>query len=95
MFMISTNRKKNRITIEEDGYLPAYSAYEQGAMTYKVSMKLTDFEGLLPISVLDDIQDREIEEAANDDVNFIYEMREMVKNHDKSLHFIEKIGKVE
>ena len=95
MFMISTNRKKNRITIEEDGYLQSYSAYEQGAMTYKVSMKLTDFEGLLPFSVLDDIQDQEIEEAANDDLNFIYEMRELVKNHDKSLHFIEKIGKVE
>lgn len=95
MFMISTNRKNNRITIEEDGYLPAYSAYEQGAMTYKVSMKLTDFEGLLPMSVLGDIRDDEIEEAANDDVNFIYEMREMVKNHDKSLYFIEKIGKVE
>ena len=30
MFMISTNRKKNRITIEEDGYLQSYSAYEQG-----------------------------------------------------------------
>ena len=95
MFMITTNRRNNRITIEEDGYLPAYSAYEQGAMTYKVSMKLTDFDGLLPFSVLDDIQDQEIEEAANDDVNFIYEMRELVKNHDKSLHFIEKIGKVE
>lgn len=95
MFMISTNRKKNRITIEEDGYLQSYSAYEQGAMTYKVSMKLTDFEGLLPMSVLGDIRDDEIEECANDDVNFIYEMRELVKNHDKSLHFIEKIGKVE
>ena len=95
MFMITTNRRNNRITIEEDGYLPAYSAYEQGAMTYKVSMKLTDFEGLLPISVLGDIRDDEIEECANDDVNFIYEMRELVKNHDKSLHFIEKIGKVE
>lgn len=70
MFMISTNRKNNRITIEEDGYLPAYSAYEQGAMTYKVSMKLTDFEGLLPMSVLGDIRDDEIEEAANDDVNY-------------------------
>ena len=95
MFMISTNRKNNRITIEEDGYLQSCSAYEQGAMTYKVSMKLTDFDGLLPFSVLDDIQDQEIEEAANDDVNFIYEMRELVKKHDKSRHFIEKIGKVE
>lgn len=95
MFMITTNRRNNRITIEQDGYLPSYSAYEQGAPTFKVSMSMDDFDGLLPVSVFDDILDEELEDIANNDVNFCEEMTELVRNKDKSLHFIHKLGKVE
>lgn len=95
MFIITTNRSNNRVIIEHDGYLPSYNAYEQGAPIYKVSMSKTNFIELLPISISNSALDDELENIANNSVNFGEEMTELVRNKDKSLHFIRKLSKVE
>ena len=94
MFKIRTNRRNNRVVIEQDGYALYNDTYKRTLPTYKVSMDVGELTGILPDAVLV-MQDDELSYRANCDVNFHAAMDELVLKKDKSLHFICKLGNLE
>lgn len=94
MFKIRTNRRNNRIVIEQDGHALYNDTYKRTLPTYKVSMSIDGFIAIFPDAVLI-MQDNELTYRVNTDVNFHATMDELVLNKDKSLHFIRKLGNLE
>lgn len=94
MFKIRTNRRNNRVVIEQDGYALYNDTYKRTLPTYKVSMSIDDFIAIFPDAVLI-MQDDELTYRVNTDVNFHATMDELVLKKDNSLHFIRKLGNLE
>lgn len=94
MFKIRTNRRNNRVVIEQDGYALYNDTYKRTLPTYKVSMSIDGFIAIFPDAVLI-MQDDELSYRVNTDVNFHAAMDELVLKKDKSLHLIRKLGNLE
>lgn len=94
MFKITTNLRKNKVIISQDGYALYNDTYKCTLPTYKVSMSIDDFIAIFPDAIIA-MSDEELTYRVNTDVNFHATMDELVLKKDNSLHFIRKLGNLD